>query len=438
MDNTEAANQVRIDITPAKANEALVSSIKEKMERIVSALCIDRAGVAVPQEHKDFYIPDKVSIGPLHYGEGPLKAMEEHKWRYLYALLNRKPDIEASLDACVKALKGLEHKARLCYVENINISSDEFVKMMLLDGGFIIELFLRHAVKVLRRRNDPLFSSPGSLSDLRRDMMLLENQIPFFILQRLFEIVPLPEKFNQSLTSLAFQFFRNMIPGDRTIHRERFSLDGNHLLDLIRHCFLPTIPRVKPSEANATQRLESAKMLKEAGVLIKKSKTENLLDIKFAHGVLEIPPIRVHQHTESLLRNLIAFEQCPCDNTQHISSYVILMKSLIPTRKDAKSLKRRQILINYDVDENDGSRLFDRLSKGVNEGDLKDFCFDGLCEQVMKYKKTGWRRVLSKKKKRPQGKAALPETKIFGIAILLLVITSVGTLFSVLSFFLHH
>lgn len=436
MDNAEAGNQVRIDIT--LANEALVSFIKERMETIVTARCIGRVREVIHQDDKNFYTPEKVSIGPLHYGTESLKAMEEHKWRYLYALLNRKPNLEASLDACVEALKGLEHKARLCYEEKINLSSDEFVKMMLVDGGFIIELFLKHAVKGLKRRNDPIFSTPGSLFDLRCDLILLENQIPFFILQRLFQIVPLPQQCTLSLTSLAFQFFRNMIPGDHTVHREKFSLDGNHLLDLIRHCFLPTIPRVKANKEKPSLGLVSAKLLKAAGVLIKKSKTENLLDIKFANGVLEIPPIRVHQYTESLLRNLIAFEQCPCDNTQHISSYVMFMKNFICTRKDVKFLKRRQILINYDANEKDDSRLFDRLGKVVSERDLKDFCFDGLCEQVIGYKKTGWGRVLSKKKKRQKGNAASPETKIFVIAILLLVISSVGTLFTVTSFFLHH
>lgn len=226
-----------------------------------------------------------------------------------------------------------------------------------------------------------------------------------------------------------------MIPGDHRIHREKFSLEGNHLLDLIRHCFLPTFPRVKVKQDGTQTGLQSAKKLKESGIRFKKAKTENLLDIKFVDGVLEIPPIQVHQYTESLLRNLIAFEQCPCDNTQHISSYVILMKSLICSEKDVKFLKRRQILCNFDASEKDVSKLFERLSKTVNLRYLKDFCFDGLCEQVNEYKRNNWPRMWRVRKKgRSQN---VP--KIYLIAILLLlIVTFVGTLFSILSFFLRY
>jgi hypothetical protein len=36
-------------------------------------------------------------------------AMEQHKWRYVHALLNRRPNLEASLDDCLTALKEVEH-----------------------------------------------------------------------------------------------------------------------------------------------------------------------------------------------------------------------------------------------------------------------------------------------------------------------------------------
>lgn len=74
--------------------------------------------------------------------------MEDHKWRYLYALLTRGSNLKVTLDSCVKALRELEHRARLCYEEDINLSSDEFLNIMLVDGGFIIELFLKYAVKI--------------------------------------------------------------------------------------------------------------------------------------------------------------------------------------------------------------------------------------------------------------------------------------------------
>ncbi|KAM7278273.1 hypothetical protein ACFE04_005407 [Oxalis oulophora] len=282
--------------------------------------------------------------------------------------------------------------------------------------------------------------TPGMLFDLRCDIILLENQIPFFILNRLFEIVPIPEQCTQSLTDLAYRFFRNMIPGDHEFHRAKFSQEGNHLLDLIRHCFLPINPRVKRKEDSEflnVAGLKPAITLQAAGIKLKKSKTENLLDIKFTtnNGVLHIPPIRIHQYTESLIRNFIALEQCACDDTQHILSYVILLKSFISSPRDVKLLENKEILTNYaQEEEKDVSELFERLYRAVDVRKLKDFYFDGLSEQVSLYQKSS----RGKWTKRSKGEIPAPPPRmILVISVLILVTSFAGTLFSVLSFFLR-
>ena len=84
--------------------------------------------------------------------------------------------------------------------------------MMLVDGCFIFEMFLKYSTMSLRRRNDPVFTPPGMLFDLRSSRMLLENQIPLFILQRLFEVVQIPKQCTHFLTELAFRLIKYMIP----------------------------------------------------------------------------------------------------------------------------------------------------------------------------------------------------------------------------------
>ncbi|XP_011027971.1 PREDICTED: uncharacterized protein LOC105128139 [Populus euphratica] len=134
------------------------------------------------------FIPDKVSIGPYRHGKRGLEAMEQHKWRYVHALLNRRPNLEASLDDCLTALRrwNIEHA---CCEEESSFATDEFLQMMLVDGCFSFEMFLKYSTLSLRRRNDPVFTTPGMLFDLRSNRMLLENQIPLFILLRLYEVV---------------------------------------------------------------------------------------------------------------------------------------------------------------------------------------------------------------------------------------------------------
>ncbi|XP_007035784.2 PREDICTED: UPF0481 protein At3g47200 [Theobroma cacao] len=440
-EETDIRNQVAIEI-PAASYDALVIPLKEKMETMSTASCICRVSKKLLEKNENQYIPQTISIGPFHQGKNNLKTMEEHKWRYLYSLLNRKPHLEPTLDKCVKTLRELEHKARLFYEdhEQIKLSSNEFVELMLVDAGFLIELFLKYAIKGLKRRGDYVFNTSGLLYELRCEMLLLENQIPYFILQRLFEIVPIPEQCKLSLTELAFRFFRNMIPGDHRLHLAKFGQEGNHLLDLIRYCFLPTFPRVKAKQGGQRGLPHKATGLKAAGIKLKKVTTEDLLDIKFVRGVLEIPPVEVHQYTERLFRNLIAFEQSRSDqSTPHISSYVLLMKSLLQDEKDAKLLKRNQILANYDViDRKQVSTLFLRLGEEMYVMEnVNDFYYDGLCEQVKDYKKGSWQRRWNwKPTERRYLQHPVPRIVVV-IAVFLILLILVGALFSIVSFFVH-
>ncbi|KAK3188571.1 hypothetical protein Dsin_028132 [Dipteronia sinensis] len=468
MDNNGDGNHVSIEMTPIYGT--LVSSIKNTMERAASQGCICKVRDEIRNENSMAYVPDKVSIGPFHRNNQALKAMEDHKWRYLYAILNRKPNqLETNLNTCVNALKELESRARLFYKQDQScLSSDEFVKMMLVDGGFIVELFLKSAIKGLKRRNDPIFSTPGLLYRVRCNLIMIENQIPFFILQELFQIVQIPKQCHHSITDLAFIFFKIMIPGDHLLHKEKFSQESNHLLDLVRHCYLPTVQRIQ-AKKNVIQNYKfrgTATELKESGIKLMRARrrVENLLDIKFNKGVLEIPTIHIHSFTETLFRNFIAFEQClscqDCNNnnnnvtslahTQHISSYVVLMKSLMVSDKDVKFLHNQDILLtDVDVDEKDSNQLFIRLGecamKNVNNIDSqdhqwKDFYFDGLCEQVNGYKTWCCRKTSesNSSSQTPRKEKFASWTVLFvAAAILLIALTFFGTLFSVLSFFLR-
>ncbi|KAK8684568.1 hypothetical protein V6N13_040590 [Hibiscus sabdariffa] len=439
---TDVARHVAIEI-PKQSYDSLVIPLKEKMETMTTASCICRVDGKYLEANERHFLPLKISVGLFHHGRNNLKPMEEHKWRYLYSLLNRKPRLEATLDKCVKTLRELEHKARLCYEghEKIEVSSDRFVQIMLADAGFLIELFLKFVVKGLKRRGDYVFNTSGLLYELRCDMLLLENQIPYFILQQLFEIVPIPDHCKLSLTELAFRFFRDMIPGDHRLHLTKFGQEGNHLLDLIRHCFLPTIPRIKVKQEEVRGLPYKASKLKAAGIKLKKASTEDLLDVKFVKGVLEIPPVEVHQYTETLLRNLIAFEQSGSGTTKHISSYVLFMKTLLEDEKDAKLMQRKQILTNYDVSEKKQvGTLFHRLWEEMKVMEnVDEFYYDGLCEQVKEYKKSSWQpRLKTASPLQPTRYLHRPLPRIVVVvAVLFTVLVFVGALLSIISFFRH-
>ncbi|XP_015883182.3 UPF0481 protein At3g47200 [Ziziphus jujuba] len=431
-------------------SETLVSYIKEKMEDLSSIAFIYKVPEEIRQGKESRYTPNKISIGPSHYKDPVLKTLEDHKWMYLNALVSRKPkpkpeagwdnkavqaralNPEENLVVCVKALKEMEHRARKCYKENIDLTSDQFVQMMLVDGCFIIELFLRYSIKALRRPNDPIFATPNFLSELRCDFILLENQIPLFVLHDLFKAVPIPEQCTQTFNELAFRFFTNILPGDRQVVKEKFCQEGYHLLDLIRHCMLPTFPKELPIKREPPpKQLESATKLRKWGIKFKSARAKSLLDVKFANGVLAIPLLKYHSCLEKLLWNLIVFERLHFDDTQYITSYAFLMGCLINAHNDVKLLGQQEILSNFKEKKDEIANLFGKIKEEVR---VKDSYYLRLYEQVNDYRRiprVGW-------KKSQRDQVVQPSSpKWYIIAILLLLLTFVGTFFSVLSFCLH-
>lgn len=381
----EAERRPRRDASAeiAQEHENFILSVREKMEKASYSHCICKIPDKLFNHNEEKYtIPALVSIGPLHHGEEKFTFMEGQKWYYINTLLSRTPNMEASLDTCVRKLKELEWRARKCYGEDVTLESNKFIEVMLLDGLFIIELFLKLAVKNLRRRGDIIFSTHETFIRLRSDLILLENQIPFFILRELFILVPIPKQCSLSLIELALHFFRSMISGDVQILQKKFGQDFSHLLDLVHQSYLPTFPMVQHSEAETN--LHSATKLRALGVDIKKFKNDNLLNINFFDGVLQVPPLNFNNHTEILLRNFIAMEHCNLNCSKRVTSYVYLLRYLLQTKEDARLLCQRRIFNG--MEEEDIVLMFTKIHVEI---DVKEFYYKGLCDQIDKYGKSG-------------------------------------------------
>ncbi|KAM2552422.1 hypothetical protein TB2_016812 [Malus domestica] len=82
-------------------------------------------------------------------------------------------------------IKEQEGRLRGFYAESIEFSSDQFVRIVLVDAAFVIEFLLRNYSVNFRGEDDYIFNKPMMKRDVRPDLRLLENQLPFFILQHL-------------------------------------------------------------------------------------------------------------------------------------------------------------------------------------------------------------------------------------------------------------
>ncbi|XP_015380808.1 putative UPF0481 protein At3g02645 isoform X3 [Citrus sinensis] len=290
--------------------------------------------------------PRIVSIGPFHHGKEELKAMEEHKKRYLKCFLQRTKVRIASFLGFIKAR---EAELRNCYAETIHLGSDEFIKMVLVDAVFLIELFLKFYQPNFRTDEDLISRKSFLHVDMKHEILLLENQLPLFILNDLFNLAKttmfetnLYEEF--SFMTISCFWFRGNIAGYLPIQENLLEINfsrAKHFVDLLILCLQPS--QSHSDIALKDVNIPSLKELHQAGVKFKPGSSKNLLDIKFNEGILEIPFLTVYGATERLYRNVLAFEMMHC-YTSYFNDHIIMMDYLVNTPKDAELLVQNEIM----------------------------------------------------------------------------------------------
>ncbi|KAL6865363.1 hypothetical protein ACP4OV_016514 [Aristida adscensionis] len=170
----------------------------EQHRVMVTAHRVSRVPGHVRDANRDAYTPGLVAIGPLHAGDADrrLRAGSRLKMAYLHSLMSRgHPDAAqhlAVVQGYVRAVAAREREARAMYAaEDVDdIRAEDFIQMLVLDGCFIIE----HLVNVATGREEQaLHATPFGPTQLAVDLILAENQIPFFVLADLMASTRLPE-----------------------------------------------------------------------------------------------------------------------------------------------------------------------------------------------------------------------------------------------------
>ncbi|KAI3706466.1 hypothetical protein L6452_24230 [Arctium lappa] len=219
-----------------------VEIINTQMQRLLephdddnSSSCIFRVPQSLLQINKEAYQPQIVSIGPYHHGKD-LPMIEKHKWRYLYRLQKRMlSKTDEPLKLLLYRIMSMEKRIRESYSESILYSSEDLAKMMLLDGVFLIVLFLKFRKRYLQK--DPIFKMVWVLPFLMRDFLMIENQIPFFVLEDLFYASRTKDD-SLTLQTLILEFFNYGALRPKKVLSKYVDLKGKHLLDFFRKSFL--------------------------------------------------------------------------------------------------------------------------------------------------------------------------------------------------------
>ncbi|KAL0908467.1 hypothetical protein M5K25_022963 [Dendrobium thyrsiflorum] len=259
------------------------------------------------------YEPKLASFGPYHHKCRHLLPMEKSKCRALLqfhrciARSSKTPNdvlitmrrVEPRLIAYYGGLQVeeddkdcLEHgRFRRC---DWLKKKDEFLKIMIVDGCFSLEIILAYKRFAAREQSeydshDSIFGAERMIyvvPHLKRDMLLLENHLPLLALttlaaidgSRIGDVNTLIKAFyNLSLAS----------PEDRIID-ECF-----HILDMYRKILTSEEEYLPSYEDN----VQSATKLRNVGVSFYKSKTNSFRDISFNRGILYLPQLKVDNTT---------------------------------------------------------------------------------------------------------------------------------------------
>ncbi|CAN6336208.1 unnamed protein product [Urochloa humidicola] len=389
----------------------------EQHRIMVAAHRVSRVPGHLRDPNPDAYTPGLVAIGPLHARDaaaerGRLRPGNRLKMAYLNSLISRgHPDASghlAVIQGYVRLVAAREREARAMYAaEDVDdLPADDFIQMLVLDGCFILE----HLVNVATGREEPsLHAIPFGPAQLSVDLVLAENQIPFFVLADLIGGTRLPE-FDTTgydpplllmklvLYYLAGEKGRDMTdalpPAGNVCHilhllhstvaaaRTRWEppprIQDSAALEMMQEAarllrrlplllLVPLLYPILPEERRwsasyGREDLPSASDLKRMWVRFSKAHGGGKapaagtiasvlgpvpLAVKLAHeDRLRLPQLRVEQRTAPLLLNLMAFEQSAEQCAGDVSAYVRFMAKLVQSPEDAGVLVAAEVVVH--------------------------------------------------------------------------------------------
>ncbi|XP_058068874.1 UPF0481 protein At3g47200-like [Magnolia sinica] len=312
--------------------------------------------------------------------------------------------------------------------------------MMFLDGCFVL-----HFIEKINEEAETILEISNDLIPLIiRDMFLMENQIPFEVLDKLVNLrwgssrvgkkkildfigqkVLIPMGFRRANYFLMLNWWCGALND-----REHDSL--LHLLDVLRIILLDFPPSNEVrKQSNRPRNFGSVMELKEIGIRFEKRRMESLMDISFEEHLLFprllLPTMFINDTTISLLLNLTAFEAFSYSGCG-VTSYIRFMDSLINHEADVEMLRSKGILDHSLGSDDEVARLFNTWPADVmNDLEL----YSDISGQILKHRD---RRVNISIARWWDKYFGNPWTAIsFVAAVLLLFFTAVQTYFAAFS-----
>ncbi|XP_059077170.1 uncharacterized protein LOC131876281 [Cryptomeria japonica] len=342
--------------------------------------CIFRVSPALLKEREDAYVPQIQHKECFNEEEKNLIKIEmENLWTQMERKFQER-DIEK------------------CYDKYTYYASKFLGGMMVKDACFFLEFF-----RCLYNESEgdyenilesffPKFGSkfnPSMRSDIMKDLIKLENQIPLFVLEEVLSMEKGDDlqKAKSSLQVLLKAVFHEIYYRPFDYCAEGESPRQRHILDIYYCCCLgDEEPLEKKKRAEEPQgekqkaeehwislgnskedsrkhkserkKVPSAFRLENGGVKIQAS-GEIVQDIRFVGKTLHIPPIQLDSDSEIFIRNLVALEvYAPYSPLKRMTAFVQFMNELCPTEKGAAVLREKGVIFGNLEKHSEVTRLF--------------------------------------------------------------------------------
>ncbi|EEE57955.1 hypothetical protein OsJ_08685 [Oryza sativa Japonica Group] len=384
MGGSEAAH-IRID----EIIRRLDAAEKEAQAQVVEAR---REIFRVPGRHRladeDAYQPSLFSVGPYHrHGTEEMGRNELTKVRLMKLQLGADADQAASLQReCLLSMASLEQEARRCYDGDVAMDSGEFCMMLLVDGAFLIAMLTAFGIQeqddAPANKEEEEDSGPGTGSRTQKrvlvdgflDLVLLENQIPFFVVHSIFGL--LVDHAGTTLAKTAWNAVRNFMQHIPTAsNADDVKEDCKHLVDLC-HTYLRPAGWQQAAAAGGghIQRFRTATEYSESGVRFRvRSDSEpaprfGLLDVDFSWGVVTMSRHVIDEKMSCVFRNVLAFEQdsgAGVERDAYVTAYVVFMSQLLGSAGDVAVLSRSGVMEHSLGNDGDACALFRGLARGL-------------------------------------------------------------------------
>ena len=429
-----------VESISSRGNEQLVDAIDAKLKysefsvRVPNESCrIYKVPYHLRKWNKAAYTPRVISIGPYHHNKEEFQTTERHKVTYLRHFMRR---CERNLDDLVCTIRKLEDSIKFCYVESVQLKSNDFVEMILFDVIFILELFLksqqreqatddpRNVGNCLNSLDDPMNVENWLYTLVVHELLLLENQVPFFVIEQLY-LLALPSLSKSlSLIQLTFNFFKHL-----NVHEKAPEGEIQHFTDLLRFFELPSVKELPVRHHEVIYPKYSLTQLREAGVEFEVVSSNRVLGLNFNKGVLKIPLLAFEDNMEARVRNIMALEQCDPRKLLYFTDFILILDRLVNTNTDVDLLSDKGIVVNSLGDNNVVTSIINNLNRGIFRGDMnRNYC--DLCKALNAFYEERWHRW--KALLRHQYFSSPWRSASTIAAIILLVLTLIQTILSII------